>query len=39
MKDRAADRAAAFRMPDGAQVSACGGGRVQMAESLETPAE
>jgi anaerobic magnesium-protoporphyrin IX monomethyl ester cyclase len=33
MKDRAADRAQGFRMPNGAEVMACGGGREQMEES------
>jgi anaerobic magnesium-protoporphyrin IX monomethyl ester cyclase len=33
MKDRAAERAQGFRMPNGAEVMACGGGREQMEES------
>ncbi|QYK40589.1 MAG: magnesium-protoporphyrin IX monomethyl ester anaerobic oxidative cyclase [Paracoccaceae bacterium] len=38
MQERAAERAA-FRMPgDGAAPMACGGGRAQMAESLDQPA-
>ncbi|KUF11673.1 magnesium-protoporphyrin IX monomethyl ester anaerobic oxidative cyclase [Pseudoponticoccus marisrubri] len=33
MKDRATDRAQGFRMPDGAQVRACGGGDQQMEDA------
>jgi anaerobic magnesium-protoporphyrin IX monomethyl ester cyclase len=33
MKDRAAERTQAFRMPNGAEVMACGGGRQQMEET------
>lgn len=35
MKDRAAERTANFKMPNGAQVMACGGGREQMAQGAE----
>ena len=35
MKDRALERTANFKMPNGAQVMACGGGREQMAQSAE----
>ncbi|MCU0827573.1 MAG: magnesium-protoporphyrin IX monomethyl ester anaerobic oxidative cyclase [Tabrizicola sp.] len=35
MKDRAAERSGEFRMPNGAQVMACGGGRDQMQEPAE----
>lgn len=35
MKDRAAERAEGFRMPNGAEVMACGGGRDQMQEPAE----
>jgi anaerobic magnesium-protoporphyrin IX monomethyl ester cyclase len=38
MKDRAAERSG-FRMPNGAEVRACGGGREQMADSHDHPAE
>jgi anaerobic magnesium-protoporphyrin IX monomethyl ester cyclase len=33
MKERAAERSAGFRMPNGAEVMACGGGREQMEET------
>lgn len=33
MKDRAAERSASFRMPNGAEVKACGGGEEQMTEA------
>jgi anaerobic magnesium-protoporphyrin IX monomethyl ester cyclase len=33
MKERATERSGAFRMPNGAEVMACGGGREQMEES------
>jgi anaerobic magnesium-protoporphyrin IX monomethyl ester cyclase len=33
MKERAVERSGAFRMPNGAEVMACGGGREQMEES------
>jgi anaerobic magnesium-protoporphyrin IX monomethyl ester cyclase len=33
MKERAAERTGAFRMPNGAEVMACGGGREQMEET------
>ncbi|WP_431299484.1 magnesium-protoporphyrin IX monomethyl ester anaerobic oxidative cyclase [Tabrizicola sp. BL-A-41-H6] len=35
MKDRAVERKAEFRMPNGAEVMACGGGREQMQEPAE----
>ncbi|WP_136644449.1 magnesium-protoporphyrin IX monomethyl ester anaerobic oxidative cyclase [Tabrizicola sp. YIM 78059] len=35
MKERAAERADGFQMPDGAQVMACGGGREQMQEPAD----
>jgi anaerobic magnesium-protoporphyrin IX monomethyl ester cyclase len=35
MKDRAAERSAEFRMPNGAEVRACGGGQGQMQEPAE----
>jgi anaerobic magnesium-protoporphyrin IX monomethyl ester cyclase len=35
MKDRAAERSADFKMPNGAQVMACGGGQQQMQEPAE----
>jgi anaerobic magnesium-protoporphyrin IX monomethyl ester cyclase len=33
MKERAAERSAGFKMPNGAEVMACGGGREQMEET------
>jgi anaerobic magnesium-protoporphyrin IX monomethyl ester cyclase len=35
MKDRAAERSADFKLPNGAQVMACGGGQQQMQEPAE----
>ena len=35
MKDRAVDRSAEFKMPNGAKVMACGGGTEQMQEPAE----